>query len=81
MKWKPIKLKCHKCKKLITGDNVRADGRFDSVKGKIYCIDCYYTKARKKELMDLSVPLMDWVEKDDVAFITDCILKYKGENK
>ena len=55
-------LSCHKCTTIITGDNVVGDGKFDSVKNKIYCIYCFFTKARIEETLQNSVSLMKFLK-------------------
>ena len=68
MKYK--KDNCSKCSK-STWDLIIADGKFDSNKGKLYCGDCYYNKARKKWHLEDSVDLMDWIKYGDEAFNKD----------
>ena len=54
---------CYKCKKM-TWDLTIADGKFDSKKGKLYCQDCYYNKARTKDLRESpSIDVMELLRK------------------
>jgi|TARA_R100000482_G_C5127041_1_gene149364 hypothetical protein len=50
--------RCFKCNK-NSWDLIVADGKFDSKKKKLYCQNCYYNKARKKDLKNYkSIDLM-----------------------
>ena len=57
-----MKLKCHKCKSTIGCENVVADGKFNSVKGKVYCMICFWTKERKEDMHKNSVSLMEFIK-------------------
>ena len=61
IKMKYTKNKCCKCKKADC-ELIISDGRFDFNKGKLYCQDCYYNKARKKELKQSSTLSIDVME-------------------
>ena len=54
-------MKCYKCKETISCDNVVGDGKFDSTKGKVYCMPCFFTKERKKDTLNNSISLMEFI--------------------
>ncbi len=53
--------RCFKCRK-NTYELIVADGKFNSKKKKLYCQDCYYNKARKKDLKKSSTLSIDVME-------------------
>ncbi len=45
-------MKCYKCKSKVSWadcDCVFGDGKHNSLNGKVYCNNCFFNKARKKE--------------------------------
>lgn len=60
------KIKCFKCSLNVSWANMNCvfgDGLFNTIKNKIYCFKCFYNKARKTNINNNSISLLEYLNK------------------
>ena len=59
-------MNCKICGTTKIGQMIYGDGKFDSIKGKLYCEECYWSPSRKADLKKNSVSLVEYINNPNI---------------